>query len=284
MSKLLYCPNCKKDVPTGKVPDATVVHEFLSAPLDCNGDPIFDKSKLDKAWNNGASEVCYWCGGALTEHPKPQPAPETKAAPKPQPTSQPKPQPKPESKPQPKPEPQPKKEKPIEQKPVQPAEKAPEIPEYGVKMIFNNETGTLWIVGNGDLEVHMRGHKKEYKELTGNPKITKIIFKGTISHIWSSSLIGKLFSTKFQLSDFKNLQEVELPEGVTEIPSLSFTNCRNLKKVTLPNSLRKISAGSFGGCESTLSEIVNLHPRVEYSKYVFEDHKLLKGKIPPSQG
>lgn len=281
MSKLLYCPNCKKDVPAGKVPDAKVVHEFLSAPLDCNGDPIFDISKLDKAWNDQASAVCYWCGGALTQRQKQQPKPKTES--QPQQASQPKPQPRSESKPQPKPQSQPKKEKPVEQKPVKTVEKCPEIPEYGVKMIVNNETGTLWIVGNGDLEVHIKGNKKEYKKLTGDPKIKKIVFKGRIDHIWSSSIIGKLFSAKFQLSDFRNLEEVVLPEGMTEIPYGAFSCCWNLKKITLPNSLREISAGSFGGSESTLSEIINLHPRVEYSKYVFDEHKLLKGKIPPSQ-
>lgn len=284
MSKLLYCPNCKKDVPTGKVPDATVVHEYLSAPLDCNGAPIFDNSKLDKAWKNQASAVCYWCGGALTERPKPQPQLEPKPQPKPEAKPQSKPEPKPHPKPEPKPQPKPEPKKEVRNERKQVEEKGPDIPKHGIDMIFNSDTQTLWIVGNGSLETFIKENKDKYKSLVKLP-VRRMVFRGSIKDIWpkSSKFKGLFSSVKFSPSDFTGLREVVLPEGLTAISNGGFAGCSNLEKITLPNSLREIDPGSFIGSESSLREIVNLHPRVEYHKFTFESHTLLKGKIPPSQ-
>lgn len=48
------------------------------------------------------------------------------------------------------------------------------------------------------------------------------------------------------------LQEIEIPEGVTEL-SYTFSDCNNLSKVILPSSLVKIGAYSFKGCTNLVS-------------------------------
>jgi len=50
------------------------------------------------------------------------------------------------------------------------------------------------------------------------------------------------------------LEEITLPEGITEIPLRSFFGCRQLKKVTLPASVKKIGKEAFLGCVN-LTEI-----------------------------
>lgn len=45
-------------------------------------------------------------------------------------------------------------------------------------------------------------------------------------------------------------EQVEIPEGVTEIGASAFVHCQSLKTVKLPESLRKIGKAAFEGCEN----------------------------------
>jgi len=47
---------------------------------------------------------------------------------------------------------------------------------------------------------------------------------------------------------YKNLTNLVIPEGVTEIGSKAFRNCSNLTSITLPNSLTSIGDHAFQGC------------------------------------
>ena len=51
-----------------------------------------------------------------------------------------------------------------------------------------------------------------------------------------------------------DLEEIIIPDGVTEIEYATFFNCKNLKRIILPKSIRKIGDGAFGYCTS-LEEI-----------------------------
>ena len=48
----------------------------------------------------------------------------------------------------------------------------------------------------------------------------------------------------------KELTELVIPEGVTEVGSNAFMDCPSLRSVTLPNSLKMVGEGAFKGCDS----------------------------------
>ena len=45
-----------------------------------------------------------------------------------------------------------------------------------------------------------------------------------------------------------NLQEIEIPEGITSIKPDTFCNCSNLERVSLPSTLKTIEPGAFENC------------------------------------
>ena len=47
--------------------------------------------------------------------------------------------------------------------------------------------------------------------------------------------------------------QVNIPETVTKVSSLAFSNCRNLEKVTIPDSVTEIESHAFEGCSSLAS-------------------------------
>ena len=58
------------------------------------------------------------------------------------------------------------------------------------------------------------------------------------------------------------IEELELPEGITEVPEFMCECCRELKKVVLPSTVKEIKGGAFNCCNK-LNEI-NLPECVEY--------------------
>ena len=51
-------------------------------------------------------------------------------------------------------------------------------------------------------------------------------------------------------ADCVNLSEINLPNGITEIPYGAFENCRNLTNLAIPNGVTKIGAQAFCGAEN----------------------------------
>lgn len=47
---------------------------------------------------------------------------------------------------------------------------------------------------------------------------------------------------------FTDVEELEVPEGITEIEKEAFGACENLRCISLPRSLRDIGEGAFMGC------------------------------------
>ena len=75
MSKTIKCKNCGKEVPeSGVLFDEKSVMQAVSAPLDCDGNPIFDYSKLKQSRIKDEN-YCYWCGAKIEkENSVPNPA------------------------------------------------------------------------------------------------------------------------------------------------------------------------------------------------------------------
>ncbi len=51
---------------------------------------------------------------------------------------------------------------------------------------------------------------------------------------------------------FKNsgVKTIAIPEGITELPWICFSDCKNLTQVTLPSTLKTIGMSAFAGCEA----------------------------------
>ena len=77
------------------------------------------------------------------------------------------------------------------------------------------------------------------------------------------------------------LEQLELPEGITEVPDYMCESCENLETVVLPSSLKRINHGAFNCCIKLSS--INLPDNIEsIDCSVFRYCESLKGvTLPP---
>lgn len=75
----------------------------------------------------------------------------------------------------------------------------------------------------------------------GKPEIKKVIFE-------KGSKLTKIDIGAF--TNFRELEELELPDSVTEIGDWFCRKCTSLKKVKLPKKLKKIGENSFYNCHN----------------------------------
>lgn len=79
-----------------------------------------------------------------------------------------------------------------------------------------------------------------------------VICGGVDSKIPADSGVCKIGETAFA---GRYIEELIIPEGVTEIGEAAFADCKNLEKVTLPSTLKKIGREAFARCR-LLAEII----------------------------
>ena len=78
------------------------------------------------------------------------------------------------------------------------------------------------------------------------------------------------------------LEEVELPEGMTEVPEFMCECCKQLKRVVLPSTINRIDIGAFSSCTS-LHEI-NLPESIDFiDEGAFRLCKSLKHVVLPPE-
>ena len=78
------------------------------------------------------------------------------------------------------------------------------------------------------------------------------------------------------------LEEINIPEGITDIRSGTFSGCRSLKKVILPDTVTSIGDSAFSQCESL--EYINIPEGVtRIGKCAFEKCKSLKTITFPTE-
>lgn len=82
-----------------------------------------------------------------------------------------------------------------------------------------------------------------YKYRGEMPENTKLVVRDGTTFI-SGYLTSSASNYK------KNLIEVVIPEGVTEIEDAAFYECMSLKKITLPSTLKTIGAAAFQSCHA----------------------------------
>ena len=107
------------------------------------------------------------------------------------------------------------------------------------------------------LKIFLQKHKEDiddnnFEEIYNDDNIfmddyftmTKLFFSIGINPLKYMS-----FVPAFYMEDFKDLEEIEIPEGIKEIGKEAFYGCTNLKKVYLPSTLQVIESAAFGDCD-----------------------------------
>ncbi|MBQ9414366.1 MAG: leucine-rich repeat protein [Clostridia bacterium] len=75
-----------------------------------------------------------------------------------------------------------------------------------------------------------------------------------------------------------SLQEIHIPDGVTDLNYALFRQCDSLRSMTLPRSVKVINANAFSGCKTFLTSITPEQKRIDHS-YPFK--AILLQKIRP---
>lgn len=77
---------------------------------------------------------------------------------------------------------------------------------------------------------------------------------GTVKIPATVKIDGKTYDVKFigdkAFADCKYIEEIKIPEGVTQIGSKAFENCTSLRTVDIPKSLNSCEYDAFQGCEN----------------------------------
>ena len=104
---------------------------------------------------------------------------------------------------------------------------------FGGTLYWKLEDGTLTIRGEGPMPKYVSLPWAETKY-----KIKALVIENGITYISPEAF------------DHSAIEELRLPESVTEIGDDAFRGCGKLKTISLPSSLTKIGSGAFAFCES----------------------------------
>lgn len=74
---------------------------------------------------------------------------------------------------------------------------------------------------------------------------------------------------EYYMEEFKDLEEIEIPEGIKEIGKEAFYGCTNLKKVYLPSTLQSIEALAFEDCKS-LKDIYYNGTKMQFADIIID--------------
>ena len=124
----------------------------------------------------------------------------------------------------------------------------------GEKAFANNKTLEKVIIQDG-VEIIEDSAFKECSNLAIVEMADSVTKLGDLSFYYDKKLSNINLSKglknigKFGLH-FTLIEEIEIPEGITEIKKDTFSKCGKLKKVVLPKSLEKIANNAFNDCVS----------------------------------
>lgn len=110
---------------------------------------------------------------------------------------------------------------------------------------------------------------KLYDRSNPSAPITKLIVNKGVK--WNMIPSG-------ELQDFKELKEVVLSEGVTEIPYQAFEQCKSLEKITIPSTVTEIGDYALSNCKS-LKTIELPDGLQSIGEYAFSKLPSLSGNI-----
>ncbi len=58
---------------------------------------------------------------------------------------------------------------------------------------------------------------------------------------------------EYAFQKLEKIKEITLPEGITVIPNSTFSSCKNLKKVEFKGEITELGQGAFGGCQNLVT-------------------------------
>jgi len=125
----------------------------------------------------------------------------------------------------------------------------------------------VWLVAH---IMHTRAVEREYKYTATNGTVTIILYTGTSGNLTFPDKInglpvtdiGSAFTHCFLEIGGKQfwaayiLTNVTIPDSVTNIEPVAFSDCRNLTKVTMSRNVRHIGAEAFFNCRSLTSIVI----------------------------
>ena len=101
-----------------------------------------------------------------------------------------------------------------------------------------------------------------------NPYVALIKFTDDQASYFAPHPDTKCLGT-FVFAGFINLEQIDLPDGIKEIPEFAFANCRALKSVSFASDIVAIGNSAFMGTDALKSIVIP--DTVEYmGKFVFD--------------
>ena len=147
---------------------------------------------------------------------------------------------------------------------------------YGFKYVYYSD-GTAEVSGTGvwqgslfDFSKYWVKHVILMEGITGIGANSFSIENGGYYDLESITLPNSLREIDAEAFAGAQIQEIDIPDGVTSIGMGAFSGCRQLKKVQLPSGLKKVESGVFSHC-SELEEISIPESVTEIGAIAFSD-------------
>ena len=109
-----------------------------------------------------------------------------------------------------------------------------------VTYTYNEATKTLTISGTGQMNTYSNFSQQPWRSYRKNIQIINI--EDGVTNICNEAFI-----------DFNNLTSINIPNSVTSIEDGSFMSCTSLTTIIIPNSVTNIGQVVFAGCSSLTS-------------------------------
>ena len=117
----------------------------------------------------------------------------------------------------------------------------------------SNPNYLAYIFGPGYNFDHLNANKLKEVHITEQQIIQNVSFYNCPAEkiiIEGTNLLEGAYLGNQAFFGCKNLKELVIPEGITEIKENCFKNCLNLETIYLPTSLKLIKTNAFAGCEA----------------------------------
>lgn len=141
--------------------------------------------------------------------------------------------------------------------PTSPGDPSPNFfdPETGVLVIYSFDTGYLSSAVNATLGDYAYGDVRKAVIIGGMSSNDFNVFSNFVNCkiIDISSTTGYDRIPSYGFAELSALEEVFLPDGITEIGNSAFASCVSLNSLVIPESVTSIGRYAFSGCRSLTS-------------------------------
>ena len=134
-----------------------------------------------------------------------------------------------------------------------------------VDWVFDRESGTLFVSGNGDMVDYCQEHIIDTPWYDQKDKIIHVFIEDGVTSVGGSSFFFCKELRSIEIPDSVtrigsdvfntcvNLKSIRIPYGVTELSGFIFFQCTSLTSIEIPDSVRSIGDHTFYSCSSLTS-------------------------------